>query len=71
MMSNKASPIFLIESTATKATREMSTQENKPKKRIPCKHYKVTSDEERALLVQKILGKGLTIKEVRHSSFIS
>ena len=63
-MSNKALPIFLIENSSTKATCEMFAQGCKPKKRIPCKHYKVTSDGERALLVKKIIEQGLTIKEV-------
>ena len=64
-MSKKPTPIFLIENENTKATSEELLKPTRAKKRNPCKHYRVTTDEERVLLVQHILGQGLTIKEVK------
>ena len=63
-MASKTTPIFLIQTITTNAITGVAVPQTKNKKRVPAKHYKVTSDEERAVLVQKILGQGLTIKEV-------
>ena len=63
-MASKITPIFLIQGNTTNATTGVAVPQTKNKKRIPAKHYKLTSDEERAVLVKRILGQGYTIKEV-------
>jgi hypothetical protein len=64
-MSLKPTPIFRIERESTKSTSEEASGEIKRRKRIPAKHYRVTTDYERANIVQLILRGGFSIKEVK------